>query len=421
VLPSVDQIAKALGPIVKTGLPVSPGFADEMLLGLPSVLIRSHDPDDRLSRIKALDELLREHLDRYPGDALREVARVLFGVTEGSRGQPIGVRRKVAATMLSVLPEHVRTGIQPKVLKALAWELHRDSQENAPLLDRLRQAPGGGRAVVPVRVIQLPDQDDTEDIALSARAGRAGRQLYRYAQNVLLIIDAYEACSRCEKRAESDHPGLRVVPARRTIYSDEALWMFAYSMKYLRELKSDPAARAYLREHVSIPWWELAFLRFGQEFGPRLEQTRANDDEDSPRSFMAKLGGDPEGAAIAEEWLAVLTGHWLDRSRHRESDDFPADLDRFGLREDLLEICAALQHAFPEDTLSTSDAFDQYHSGVFGLATWGRENEGLSCGEMGRKGAELVSDALDNPPRRYAARSKEQPVVWAVSKTPEDR
>ena len=243
---------------------------------------------------------------------------------------------------------------------------------------------------------------------------RAAGQLYRYAQQTSLCIEAYEACSRCEEAAEGDdHRVLRVVPARRTIYSDESLWMFVHCVEYLREMKTDPAARKYLREHVSIHWWETGFLTFGQEGGARLQQALAEDESDSPRAFVELLNRNPAGAAISEEWLAVLTGHWLDRSRHPEADDFPLRMDRCGLLDDLMELCVALQYLFPEETLSTGEAFLGYHAVVFGLATWGRADEGVPFPEQHQKGIKLVRDALDNPPKRYASRSQEEKVVWS--------
>lgn len=191
--------------------------------------------------------------------------------------------------------------------------------------------------------------------------------------------------------------------------------MFVHCMKYLREMKADPAAREYLREHVSIDWWEVGFLILGQDVGARLQQTLAEDESDNPRTFVGLLSKDPDGAAISEEWLAVLTGHWLDRLRHPEADDFPLGVDRLGLLEDFLELCAALQHLFPEETLSTREAFSGYHGAVFGLAIWGRADEGVQFAEQHRKGVKLVKDALDNPPQRYASRSQEEKVIWASS------
>lgn len=417
MLPSVEQIATALGPIVKKGLPVYPEFADETLLGLPGVLNRSHDPDDRLSRVKALDELLREHLAQYPDDVRLEVAGILLGVKTGSRRQPIGERRKAAARCLGVGTEHVRTGIQPKVIKTLAWELHRDSQENALVPQRVAQTRGGGQAGAPFLLVQLPDEDSTQGVSFSARAGRAGKHLYRYVQHTILSIEAYEACSRCEVAANrEDHEGLRIVPARRTVYSDESLWMFVHCMEYLREMKSDSAAREYLREHVSIQWWDLGFFPFDHVYGARLHQTLVEDESDSPRTFVELLSKDAEGAAIAEEWLAILTGQWQDRSRHSEADDLPLSMDRRGLLDDLLELCATLQHLFPEETLSTAEVSSQFRQAIVGLTTWGRADEGvMPITEQHRRGLELVKDALDNPPERYALRSREEKVAWPSS------
>ena len=95
--PPVEVVAKALRPIVTSGLPVSPDFSDETLLGLRGVVARSIDQSDRLNRVKALDQLIRKLLVYYPDDELGEAARILFGLAPGSRGNNLTTRRMKAA------------------------------------------------------------------------------------------------------------------------------------------------------------------------------------------------------------------------------------------------------------------------------------------------------------------------------------
>lgn len=130
--PDVAVIAKALRPIVTAGLPVSPAFADETLLGLRGVVARSIEPDDRLNRVKALDDLLARLLVHYPDDTLGEAARVLFGMAPGSRGATITRRRETAAALIDREAEHFRKRIEPNIVTEVAWQLHRDSQNYIP-------------------------------------------------------------------------------------------------------------------------------------------------------------------------------------------------------------------------------------------------------------------------------------------------
>lgn len=136
--PEVEELAKALKPILSKGLPVDPDFADERLLELRGVVARSIDPQERLSRVKALDSLLRRLLVHYPDDVLSEAARVLFGLTPGHRGKTVTKRREQVAKETAYDPDHVRKHIERQVLRQLAWQLHQDSQN---YIQRARETP----------------------------------------------------------------------------------------------------------------------------------------------------------------------------------------------------------------------------------------------------------------------------------------
>ncbi|KJL42015.1 hypothetical protein RR49_00313 [Microbacterium ginsengisoli] len=130
--PPVEDIAKALRKIVATGLPVSPSLTDETLLGLRGVVARSINRDDRLGRIKALDELLARLLVHYPDDTLGESARILFAIAPGYRGSNLTTRREAAAGAAEREVDHFRKRIEPEIITGVAWQLHRDSQNYIP-------------------------------------------------------------------------------------------------------------------------------------------------------------------------------------------------------------------------------------------------------------------------------------------------
>ncbi|MEU4194863.1 hypothetical protein AB0E69_23395 [Kribbella sp. NPDC026611] len=136
--PDMPELVKALRPVLRAGLPLDPDLEDERLLGLRGVHARSIDPRARLSRIKALDGLLRRLLVHYPDDVLGEAARVLFGLAPGTRGKNISERREQAARDAGYDADHLRKRIEPKILRQLAWQLHQDSQNYVP---RGRDAP----------------------------------------------------------------------------------------------------------------------------------------------------------------------------------------------------------------------------------------------------------------------------------------
>jgi hypothetical protein len=130
--PDVALMAKALRSIVSTGLPIDSEYDDGTLLGLRGVVARSVDQDSRLSRVKALEDLLRRLLAAYPDDELGEAARILFGLTLGVRGKNLTNRRQTAARQAGYEADHFRKHIEPKIIRQLAWQLHRDSQNYIP-------------------------------------------------------------------------------------------------------------------------------------------------------------------------------------------------------------------------------------------------------------------------------------------------
>jgi hypothetical protein len=163
--PPVEDLAKALQPIARAGLPIDPDYGDPRLLGLRGVVARSIEPDDRLSRVKALDELIRRLLAHYPNDVLSEAARVLYGLTPGTRGLTITERRAQAARELGYDSEHFRKRIEPKISKQLAWQLHSDSQNYVP---RQRETPppleiSGDTPYVSVGDVSAKDKNEHEE------------------------------------------------------------------------------------------------------------------------------------------------------------------------------------------------------------------------------------------------------------------
>ncbi|RPA65844.1 hypothetical protein EF294_03650 [Gordonia oryzae] len=130
--PLLEDLVEPLKEILKTGLPVSFDFGDMNLLALRGVVARSVMPHDRLSRIKALNELLARLLVHYPDDSLGEAARIVFGLAPGVRGLTLTQRRERAASEIEREADHFRKRIEPKIVRELARQLHSDSQNYVP-------------------------------------------------------------------------------------------------------------------------------------------------------------------------------------------------------------------------------------------------------------------------------------------------
>ncbi|MFV3114249.1 hypothetical protein [Gordonia amicalis] len=130
--PPLDDLVEPLKEILKAGLPVSYDFDDMNILALRGVVARSVMPHDRLSRIKALNELLARLLVHYPDDSLGEAARIVCGLAPGVRGLTLTQRRDRAAAELDRDADHFRKRIEPKIVRELARQLHSDSQNYVP-------------------------------------------------------------------------------------------------------------------------------------------------------------------------------------------------------------------------------------------------------------------------------------------------
>lgn len=166
VPPSVQAIARALRPILASGLPVRPDYDDMTVLAMRGVVARAIDPDDRLGRVKALDSLLQRQLAFLPDDELRPAAQVLFGMAPGTRGTTLTARRTRAAKESNYEADHFRKRIEPKILELLAWQLHQDSQTYIP---RSRPVPpplesSGDTPTITVGDVSAKDANEHEEL-----------------------------------------------------------------------------------------------------------------------------------------------------------------------------------------------------------------------------------------------------------------
>lgn len=182
--PPVEVLAKALRAVVGTGLPVDSNFADEALLGLRGVVARSIDPSDRLGRVKAFDELLHRLLVSYPDDELGESARVLFGLATGVRGRNLTERRRQAADTAGYDADHFRKRIEPKIVRQVAWQLHRDSQNYIP---RGRAVPPPLESSGDTPTIVVGDLANKEASEHSELVSRLWAHVYALRAEILLV------------------------------------------------------------------------------------------------------------------------------------------------------------------------------------------------------------------------------------------
>jgi hypothetical protein len=129
--PALDAIADALGDLLKGGLPATEETASRTLLGLRGVWARAVDPDDILSRVKALNTLLAQEIPRIPAVSGRDWAAgavILFRIHSSARTWNLVRRYHEAARIIPYNEDHFRQEVVPKILRQLARQLYEDSQ-----------------------------------------------------------------------------------------------------------------------------------------------------------------------------------------------------------------------------------------------------------------------------------------------------
>jgi hypothetical protein len=182
--PDVSVLELALKPIVREGLPVSAKLDDAALLGLRGVVARSIAPQERLSRVKALDDLLHRLLVHYPDDVLSEAARVIFGLTPGTRGKSLTDRRAQAASEIGYDADHFRKRIEPKILHQVAWQLHSDSQNYIP---RTSETPPPLEISGDTPYIAMGDIASKEKAEREEALSRIWAHVYQLRANILRV------------------------------------------------------------------------------------------------------------------------------------------------------------------------------------------------------------------------------------------
>lgn len=138
--PPLEELTAALKQVVRRGLPMTPDGAPQVLLRLRGVRARAIDASNFLSRVKALNGLLRRLLLGLGDAEEAQALQVIFAVHPEHRGTTLTWRRSRAASVGAWDYEetHFRKHVEPRLLRDLAWFLHDDSQNYTP---RTRHAP----------------------------------------------------------------------------------------------------------------------------------------------------------------------------------------------------------------------------------------------------------------------------------------
>jgi|HubBroStandDraft_5_1064220.scaffolds.fasta_scaffold02014_7 hypothetical protein len=224
--PGLDTLVRGLGRAVRDGLPATEETADPTLLSLRGVWARSIDPDDILSRVKALNALLRELIPRIPpyrGKDWALAASILFKIAPATGQLNLSQRQLRAAQSAPYNADHFRQEVMPKILRQIARQLHEDSQ------NYIQPGPG-----MPRQEISGTSPSITEEhLSSRDRAVYEERvsRLWAYVYGLRAELIAIE---RLKAWPDEEHAALKLEEAR-----DSALWeigrLMHWSSAYLRD------------------------------------------------------------------------------------------------------------------------------------------------------------------------------------------
>jgi hypothetical protein len=131
--------------VLRTGLPVRVPKTRSVIFELHCVTAHAIS-NDLLDRATALDGLIRRILGHrlgYGPDGA--TALVLFGLAKGTTGMTLTRRRERCAELRHVHLDHWRKHLEPKLLEAVAYELHLLDRHYEPRLpEAVPNRPGLG-------------------------------------------------------------------------------------------------------------------------------------------------------------------------------------------------------------------------------------------------------------------------------------
>lgn len=122
---SIETIAQALRPVLRSGVRAGRLGAYPDLLALDCVRAQAQDPTDPDSLAYGLEAVLLGALDALGDGPWGRAARLLFATVPDTRGRPLKERRRLAAYELDLLPSTFRDNYESELLIDVAAEIAR--------------------------------------------------------------------------------------------------------------------------------------------------------------------------------------------------------------------------------------------------------------------------------------------------------
>lgn len=252
---------------------------------------RALRPEDSASRVRALDGLLREQLDRFENAELALAARLLFGAEAKTSGATLTARRQAAAAAAQYEVHHFRKRIEPKVARLVAWQLRRDSEEfTARHATPPELHAASGPPVLPADVFAWEAAEHQH--ALAALWGA----MYLLRAELLTVA---RLVSMEASAAETEAAAVTALWRHGLVLTAAARYRAAYGNVLLHA-----ATDSSLKEVAAFAGW-VPPITPAQE----LLLTEIADPVGGLADFTARLGAAAGGAALAAVWRRALCGH----------------------------------------------------------------------------------------------------------------
>ena len=347
-------------------------------------------------RLRAFPEVLwvlygQEHLDN--SDALEEasehVETVIRRFIDSLKDQ---TDQRVAEAFLATTKQFQRKTVDDRVREL------KNAEQIPPGLYRSRRNVLKREIAAELRRSLVPEvikQNQTKQLSPEVR--EAARQLYRYAQETLLYVEAYDyAAHTIETLRDVGHYATaRQIIRSACCTSDSALWAHAHWLEYLRILQHDHEGSAFLREGLPTSWWRYQpMFPFSDSEENELCLAVSEAKADEPGAFIEVLCELEYGKEKRTDWAGCLAA-----PEPLEPGFHPSKQDRDRLRNRLVTVCLFLKDVFPDDIMPVSEVGEEFWM-VFDYLTTGLRIELLAPhhDEEGLRVLAVVNDAQLNRP-----------------------
>jgi hypothetical protein len=207
-----EAVHEALRAQIGDGLPARLTDPVGPLLDMRGTIARSVKPEDSLSRVDALNQLLKQLIRKWPKENERAALGALYGIEKGYTGRTLTERRDRAAQHLGYETTHFRKNIEPRLIADFAVAVWQDHLRYTP---RTKHAPAAVEASGDSPVLGPGDYNDQEELV-----SRIWSEVYGLRAEII--------AGQRTKKVQSRHDQLPETKAK-------ILWRTARLLAYIHE------------------------------------------------------------------------------------------------------------------------------------------------------------------------------------------